>query len=91
MATLVLSAVGTLVGLAGGYALFYTAFGVSGGLFSNRNPTASTALIIAGIGSVMVMPAVMAARTYRLPDATPVVLVGPGGERAAGLALRVAL
>ena len=85
------TAAGTLVGLAGGYALFYAAFEVSGGLFSSRNEAAGLALVFAGIGTVMTVPAVMAARTYRMPEATPVVLVGPDGARTAGLALRVAL
>ena len=80
---------GTLIGLAGGYGLAFLAFEVSGGLFSNRNETATAALLLAGIGTVMIVPAAMAARAYQMPDATPVVLVGPDGERAAGVALRV--
>ena len=85
------TAAGTLLGLAGGYGFAYLAFEVSGGFFSNRNDATTAALLLAGIGTVMVVPAVMAARTYRMPDAAPVVFVGPDGERAAGLAVRVAL
>lgn len=85
------TAAGTLVGLAGGYGLVYLAFEVSGGLFSNDNEAAATALLFAGIGTVLVVPAVAAAGEYRVPEATPVVLRGPGGERVSGLALRIAL
>ncbi len=51
----------------------------------------NSAVIFAGLAVVVVAPPYFAAAGYHASDVQPVVLVGPDGERAAGLALRVAL
>lgn len=76
---------GTLVA-AGGVLL--VGYGLGRVLSSSDD---NTAVILAGLAVVVVAPPYFAAAGYAASDVQPVVLVGPDGERAAGLALRVAL
>lgn len=73
---------------AGGVLL--AGYGVSRA-FDVGDDSAAGAAILAGLAVMVVTPPYFAAAGYDASDVQPVVLVGPAGERVAGLALRVAL
>lgn len=78
---------GTLLAMGGvlliGYGVGQT-FGQSGG-------ASGGAAALGGLAIALVTPPYFAAAGYNASDVRPVVLVGPDGERTAGLALRVGL
>ena len=76
---------GTLVA-AGGVLLVGYGLGKILSAGDDNNP-----VIFAGLAVVLIAPPYAAAAGYAASDVQPVVLRGPDGERAAGLALRVAL
>ena len=76
-----------VLGAAVGYAVS-RGFGAGAGSPS-RSGSASAVLAAGAVFALL--PPVAAAGAYRVPDVAPVVLRGPRGERAPGLALRVAL
>lgn len=49
------------------------------------------AAVLAGLVAVLIAPPYAAAAGYNASDVQPVVLVGPDGERTAGLSLRIGL
>ena len=80
---------GTLIGYVGGGILAGAGFALDPRLFARDRNGAADALILGGAALVLLAPPFAASRAFR--DAEPTVLVGPDGERAAGLRLRVGL
>ncbi len=76
---------GTLVA-AGGVLLVGYGLGKVLSASDDNNP-----VILAGLAVMLIAPPYAAAAGYNASDVQPVVLVGPDGERAAGLSLRIAL
>ncbi len=82
---------GTLFGALGGLGVATAGLAVAGGPFGGGDEDGGGALILIGVAVAALAPPYLAARSYRAPEVQPVVIVGPDGERTAGLSLRVAL
>ena len=78
---------GTLFAAGGALLLGY---GV-GRTFNQNDGASGGAAVLFGLAVVLIAPPYAAAAGYSASDMQPVVLAGPDGEQAAGLALRIGL
>lgn len=78
---------GTFIAAAG---ILLVGYGVEQA-FNQNDASGGELALFGGLAIALAAPPYFAAAGYDASDVTPVVLLGPDGERAAGLALRVAL